>query len=176
MSISRTGATYRRDRMKLRKIISGGQTGADQAALYAASYLGLETGGTMPKRFRTETGDRPDLARLFDMKEHTSWEYPPRTEQNIIDSDGTLIFGKSTSSGSRLTIKLCKKHNKPYVYYDWTRGKEIDADVKAALVSWLEMKNINVLNVAGNRESSNPGIFKACKEFLIESLKNASKK
>src|SRR5690606_40779974 len=95
----------------LRKIISGGQQGADFGGLLAGKDLNLETGGTAPKDYRTENGSNYKLIE-FGLKEHSSFEYPPRTKQNVQDSDGTIIFGRLESPGSILTYNLCKKDRK----------------------------------------------------------------
>ena len=78
----------------LKKIISGGQTGADQGGLEAAEKLSLSTGGKMPRGFKTEDGPDPKLASRFGLGELASAEYPPRTRYNVVDSDGTVIFGR----------------------------------------------------------------------------------
>ena len=98
------------------KIISGGQTGADQAALDAAIELGIEHGGWVPKGRKTENGRLPKRYRV---KEITSIDYETRTELNILDSDGTLIFthGKLADE-SVLTKRLAQKHNKPCLHID----------------------------------------------------------
>ena len=75
--------------MKLRKIVSGGQTGADQGALSACVQAGFPYGGWIPKGRRTEKGKVPARYR---MRQHWSRHYPPRTEKNVADSDGTVIF------------------------------------------------------------------------------------
>src|SRR5580700_2308068 len=100
--------------MILRKIISGGQTGADEAALRVAKELGLETSGWMPRGFRTEVGPRPDLALTYGLQEHHSGRYQPRTYSNVIFSDNTLIFGNLNSPGCRLTIYYCRKLDKDF--------------------------------------------------------------
>jgi hypothetical protein len=74
----------------LEKIVSGGQTGADQAEWRAAETYGLATGGWMPRGFLTEDCPRPDFAALYDAREMPTAEYPPRTKQNAQDSDATL--------------------------------------------------------------------------------------
>ena len=90
--------------MRLRKIISGGQTGADRAGLAAAALLGLETGGTAPQGYRTMEGSDFDLRDTFGLKEHWSSAYPPRTECNVKDSDGTIRIARDfDSAGERLT-------------------------------------------------------------------------
>jgi len=80
----------------LSKIISGGQTGADQGGLEAAKILGVETGGRVPLGFKTEIGPMPDLGPQFGLVELVSGEYAPRTRYNVVDSDGTIIFGSET--------------------------------------------------------------------------------
>src|SRR5215469_4609989 len=99
--------------MPLTKIISGGQTGADQGALYAAKELRLETGGTAPKGYRTDEGHNSNLCLDFGLNANTHYSYVPRTRQNVEDSDGTLLFGNLTSPGTRLTASLCSQFKKP---------------------------------------------------------------
>lgn len=152
----------------LTKIISGGQTGADQGALYAAEDLALDTGGWMPFGYRTDTGPNPELARRFGLLEHTSSQYPPRTQSNVLASDATLIFGDNRSPGCRLTIRLAIKYNRPCCTIPWPRVQLHHEYPK--LVAWLERNNITVLNVAGNRERTNPGIFAATRNFLVATL------
>lgn len=154
----------------LKKIISGGQTGADQGALDAAKILKLETGGWMPRGFKTDTGSRPEFAKLYNLQETESSHYPPRTEQNICQSDGTLIFGNDNSPGCKLTKSLCVKYRKKV--YTVPFPNSIMANHEKVFLDWLEAYQIKTLNVAGNRESRNPGIFLACKNFLIISLKD----
>lgn len=156
----------------VKKIISGGQTGADEAGLYAAKYLlGLETGGMMPGGYRTEKGDRPDFKKEYGLTEHTSRAYPPRTEQNVLNSDGTLIFGKN-SGGSKLTRTFCRTWGKPDYHVYWDKGTPVTRHQIEKFREWLAENDIQVLNVAGNRESSNPGIFTACCAFLSDSIKD----
>ena len=97
--------------VKLRKIVSGGQTGADQGALSACVQAGFPYGGWIPQGRRTEKGKVPARYRL---RQHWSRHYPPRTEKNVVDSDGTVIFtcGKP-DGGSPLTIEFAEKHGKP---------------------------------------------------------------
>lgn len=128
--------------MKLRKVISGGQTGADRMGLECAKALGLETGGSVPKGCRTDVGPAPELISEFNCVEHESPYYPPRTEVNVINSDVTLLFGNMLSPGCTLTIKLCLKHNKPFA-----------ANPKDLLPY---AKLYEVFNIAGNRQSTNP--------------------
>lgn len=154
--------------MSVRKIISGGQTGADQGGLVAGRKLGLETGGTAPKGFRTATGDDPRLASLG-LVEHTSDKYPPRTKCNVRDSDGTLVIGRHSSPGSKLTIKLCAELRKPCFLLPWLSGQEEVLD-PADFKKWIEDNNIETLNVAGNGEGGNQGIGRVTVDFLVDAL------
>jgi hypothetical protein len=153
------------------KIISGGQTGADQGALAAAQQLGIPTGGTATKGYQTETGPNKDLHRTYSLTAATEIGYRPRTISNVISSDGTLMIGKITSIGSRLTNSLCLLHSKPVMYIYWTNGTIITPLMVKDFRDWLTHYRIRVLNVAGNRESINPGIFNATRDFLIEALR-----
>ena len=145
------------------KIISGGQTGADQGGLAAGKALGLETGGTAPYSFWTEDGSQVSLLKNYGLKEGEpdARIYPKRTKRNVLDSDGTVLFGNPDSPGSKLTIRYCKDCSKPY----------IENPSPTRLRDWIKENNINILNVAGNRESTNPGIFLFTKNILLEALK-----
>ena len=162
----------------LKKIISGGQTGADQAGLAAGKVAGLETGGWMPKGFRTDTGPAPDLAILYGVREHQSLSYRPRTILNVKESDATIIFGKP-SPGSRLTYQTCAKLGKPYVIipWPWPKPEEFLAQDALKIRNWIEGKwgpgPFAVLNVAGNREIKNPGIGKFVFAFLLKVLEKS---
>jgi hypothetical protein len=106
---------------------------------------------------------------LYKLKQHESAEYPPRTEQNVIDSDATVIFGNPSSPGSALTRKLCKQHGKPFILA--TFEKHGTKETAKNLRKWIVANNIAVLNVAGNRERKNPGIYKLTYDTLIEALR-----
>jgi hypothetical protein len=158
--------------MTLRKIISGGQTGADQGGLAAAAILGLETGGWMPRGFRTDTGPRPDLAERYGLTEHSSVDYPPRTRANVLATDATLIFGNAGSRGCRLTIRLTHDLHKPMLIVSWPpilHRTDLFVDLHR-FRQWLINHDVQTLNVAGNRESRAPGIHDACRDFLVSSL------
>ena len=103
----------------LQKIISGGQTGADRAALDVAIELDIPHGGWIPKGRKTEDGVLQDKYQLEEMP---TTSYPKRTEKNVLDSDGTLIVshGKLTG-GSALTLKMAKKHGRPYLHVDFLK-------------------------------------------------------
>lgn len=142
------------------KIISGGQRGADIGGLLAAKELNILTGGTAPKGYRTENGSDFDLRDIFNLSEHFSNKYPPRTAANVKNSDGTVLFGNMNSPGSTITIKFCQQMNKPYI---------INPSVNQ-LRQWTNLNNIQIMNVAGNRESTNQGIQDRVKNHLIRTL------
>jgi len=135
--------------MRPTKIISGGQTGADLGGLVGAEFAHIPTGGTAPKGYRTDHGPRPDILRdRFGLVEHTSASYAPRTRCNVQDSDATVIFGDLTSPGCALTLSLCTKLRKPH----------LDNPSAHELRRYVLVNSIGILNVAGNRERTNPGI------------------
>ena len=139
------------------KVISGGQTGVDRAALDAAIAVGLDYGGFIPLGRKAEDGFI-DL-RYTKLIELSAAAYGARTERNVIEGDATLIFtaGKP-DGGTKLTIKLLKKYCKPYflIYLPITKENEVVEQVK----NWLCKLEPRVLNVAGPRESKSPGIYK----------------
>lgn len=141
------------------KIISGGQTGADQGALFAARDLGIETGGTAPKGWRTEDGPAPWLAE-YGLVEAESSNYQGRTLTNVRESDASVLFGDIESSGSALTIGCCVATGKPYL---------CNPDAHS-LARWTHIGGWKVLNVAGNRESKNPGIAERVRAVLVEAF------
>ena len=153
--------------VKLRKIVSGGQTGADQGALSACVQAGFPYGGWIPKGRRTEKGNVPARYR---MRQHWSRHYPPRTEKNVVDSDGTVIFtyGKP-DGGSRLTIEFAKQHGKPWLAVDATRPHD---EIVARVARWIRRRLPDgaVLNVAGSRRSKVPGIHFIVKRAVRDVL------
>jgi hypothetical protein len=146
--------------VSIKKIISGGQTGADRGGLIGAYFKGIPTGGTAPKGFRTENGSDYSL-KDFGLVEDSVRDYPPRTRKNVDGSDVTVIFDWAIKSpGSKLTMTLCSKLKKPCIYFGKDVVKFHSEDVAELLLNKLietKVKNI-VLNVAGNREASVPGI------------------
>ena len=159
------------------KIISGGQTGADQGALAAAQALGIPTGGWMPKGCLTEIGPRPDLLAFYNLQEHSSSRYPPRTQSNILAADATLIVGNIASSGSALTKRYAQVYKKPLYLVPWTPTngfRDATNFPDKIFREWLIKHEVRTLNVAGNRESQNPGIFYCVKYFLITNLAEIS--
>ena len=147
----------------LQKVISGGQTGADRAGLIAAKHAGIETGGYMPKGFIAQDGKHPEFAEMFGIQEHDSPKYPPRTALNAKTSDGTIRFATDWNSrGELLTLKMIRQYHKPYF------DVELGATTPEEVVKWLIDNNIRVLNVAGNSESTSPGITGKVVHFLTQ--------
>ena len=150
-------------RIKLRKIVSGGQTGVDRGAFDAALELGLEHGGWCPMGRLAEDGVIPN--KYNNLMENDATEYSVRTEQNVADSDGTLIMFRNTLfGGTQLTLTMADKHNKPHFLLDLN---QFAADTKICILTWLVEKNIQVLNCAGPRESECPGISSQAKRTLF---------
>ena len=147
--------------MRPKKIISGGQTGGDQGGLDGATRCGIPTGGWMPKGCLTEKGPRRDLLEKYGMREHRSPRYPDRTWANVRDSDGTVWFGKLNSAGYHCTHDACDHFHKP-----WAVITSV-----SALREFVEKFDIKILNVAGNRESKNPGIHEFTAKIIFETFK-----
>lgn len=159
--------------MKLRMIISGGQTGADMGGLLAGMALRFETGGTAPRGWMTEEGPRRGLLRVFGLDECERAGYLVRTKANISMSDGTLIVCNPSleSPGTLLTKKICKEQDRPNFTMDFPYKST--AQVLQCLLlfqAWLKSEEIRILNVAGNRESLNPGIQAFTTTFIIQAL------
>ncbi|MEZ6120934.1 MAG: putative molybdenum carrier protein [Pirellulaceae bacterium] len=143
------------------RIVSGGQTGVDQAALDVAIALGIPHGGWCPRGRRSEAGRIPDR---YQLQECDSENYRIRTEQNVIDSDGTLIlFRKKLTGGTKFTYKLAVQHQKPHLLVDLDFPPSLD-DV----VQWIHDQQLRTLNVAGPRESTSPGIAQQAASFLTQ--------
>ena len=149
----------------LKKIISGGQTGADIAAIDAAIDNDFPYGGWVPKGRRTEAGPLP---LTYAVREMDTRGYPKRTEQNILDADGTVICSHGRlSGGSALTRRIAKRQNKPWLHLDLA---DLSADQAAdTLAEWIDRHGIEVLNVAGQSASKNERIH-AATFAVIDSL------
>lgn len=144
------------------KIVSGGQTGVDRAALDAAIAIGLDHGGWCPAGRLAEDGTVPSRYQLV---ETATSDYAFRTEQNVLDSDATLILYEGRlRGGTLLTRKLCERWQKPYLLV------HLADDPPAAACRWLAETAPRTLNVAGPRESSAPGIEDRARRFLIRLL------
>lgn len=160
----------------IQKIISGGQTGVDQAALRAAKRLGISTGGWAPRNWQTLEGPMSQLAD-YGLVE-SAGAYAWRTEQNVRDSDATIRIARDfLTTGERCTLRAILKHKKPHK--DFTvignlcclvTGSSALVDPATVLLGWCVENEIHVLNVAGNSERTAPGIGAIAEQFLFEVL------
>ena len=140
----------------LRKIISGGQTGVDRAALDVAIRVGKPHGGWIPKGRLAEDGPLPSHYQLQEMSTEA---YDERTEKNVLDADGTLLISRgSPTGGTDLTRRMALKHGKQLLHIDLNLGQS-PADAASLIASWIEMNRIETLNIAGPRASGDPGIY-----------------
>jgi hypothetical protein len=149
----------------LRKIISGGQTGADRAALDWAIKRGLPHGGWCPKGRKAEDGA---IDERYNLIETPSEDYSQRTEWNVRDSDATAVFSiqKELYGGTRLTAELAEKYKKPLIHLPQQDGRK---DHAQRLRSFIEEFGVGVLNVAGPRASDEPGVY----QFVLSALDQA---
>ncbi|MFO8111981.1 MAG: putative molybdenum carrier protein [Desulfosalsimonadaceae bacterium] len=148
--------------MTIQKIVSGGQTGADRAALDFAIEYGIEHGGWVPEGRRAEDGILP---MQYNVVELPGGDYPDRTARNVMDADGTLIISHGElTGGSLLTRALAEKQGKPVFHVDM--GRLIAFDAAIDIHEWMAANDIEVLNVAGPRESKDPAIYKTTRNLL----------
>ena len=146
------------------KILSGGQTGVDRAALDVALEIGIPIGGHLPRGRKDENGDvLPD--KYTGMQETDSDDVNVRTELNVQNSDATLIFSHGALfGGSECTQRMARQHGKPCLHVDFDQH---DADQAVRLVkTWLSETQPRVLNVAGPRASDDPAIYSEVKCVL----------
>ena len=157
---------------RVRRLVSGGQAGADRAALDVAIRLGIPYGGWCPRGGRAEDlPDPPGLLRAYpELVETPTADADVRTEWNVRDSDATLLLTDrpdSLSGGSALTRDLATRLGRPVLV---TSTGEIEV-----VRSWLhELRQQSteplVLNVAGPRESKEPGLYAAASRLLEQVL------
>lgn len=141
------------------KIISGGQTGADRAALDFAIKYGYPYGGWLPKGRKAEDGPVPLKYKLSEM---TYGGYIQRTKQNVDVSGGTLIVNMGKLDGGTLATRtFAEKSGKPCLVVQLNQDATEDiADAATKVLAWLRSYSIKTLNVAGPRESKRPGIYR----------------
>ncbi len=132
----------------LERVVSGGQSGCDRAGLEVARALGIPTGGTAPRGYRTEFGPDLDLRDIFGLTESESATYDVRTLANVRSADLTVVFGADTG-GTRDTMAYCRVLEKLHLH------EPSPEDLRR----WIMIHGVRTLNVAGSRHSKNPMIF-----------------
>ena len=151
----------------LRKIISGGQTGVDRAALDVAMRLGIAHGGWVPKGRLAEDGPLPSY---YQVEEMPTEEYAARTEKNVLAADGTLIISRGQpTGGTDYTRRMALKHGKQLLHIDLTLNQQ-PSTAGSLVASWIQMNRIEILNVAGPRESGDPQIYSEAATILAHAL------
>jgi len=152
----------------LQKIVSGGQTGADRAALDWAIARGIPHGGWCPRGRLAEDGA---IHSRYQLDETPSSDYAQRTEWNVRDSDGTVIFSLAPvlAGGSEQTAELAQQHRKPCLHLSRQREGEAAA---ARLHDFLVEHGIKILNVAGPRQSQEPGVTGFTRDTLEQLQSN----
>ena len=149
----------------IQKIISGGQTGVDRAALDAAIKLTIPHGGWIPQGRLTENGP---LSPEYQLQETRSTSYADRTEKNVLDGDATLIISRGPlTGGSEYTREMAIKHNRVWLHIDLNKTPAFQAAI--AINDWITKKEIAILNVAGPRASKDPKIYKDTLNILESS-------
>ena len=151
------------------KIISGGQTGVDQAALDVAINLGIDCGGWCPPGRLCENGCIPSAYSLQETPSEKSDAAPGvnrslRTEWNVRDADAVLVLlpnNLKTDKGSEWTIQCAGNYGKPILIID-----PFAAKASTEIKLWLESISTRVLNIAGPSEGSCPGISEQTKNLL----------
>jgi hypothetical protein len=147
-------------------IISGGQTGADRAALDFAIANGFSHGGWCPRGRLSEDGPIPPR---YQLRETPSRKYALRTEWNVRDSDATVVFSIAADpqGGTKLTLDLARRLGKPVLHL----CRDIDAvDAAALLRGFLNEHAVKTLNIAGPRASQEPEIGAFVTDILQSAL------
>ena len=159
----------RKDLPDLRVIISGGQTGADRGGLDAAIELGLEHGGWCPHGRLAEDGVIPEK---YQLRETGTAQYGERTALNVRDSTATLLVSldQRLTGGSAKTLSLALKKGRPALHVTLSSRHDVSDEQAEAIRRWLARHSVGILNVAGPRESKEPGLQEAVRDMLVAVL------
>ncbi|HHH36439.1 MAG TPA: molybdenum cofactor carrier [Gammaproteobacteria bacterium] len=145
--------------MVIEKIISGGQTGVDRAALDAAQAAGVACGGWCPAGRAADDGPIP--AR-YPLQETLNIDHTVRTGANVRDSDATLMLNRGLlQGGTAYAVEIAKHMNRPVMVIDLDAPPDLDM-----IVAWLEQHEVRVLHIGGPREASRPGIYAQARDFV----------
>jgi len=151
--------------IKSLRIISGGQTGVDRAALDFALENKIDCFGWCPKGRKAEDGVIP---HSYPLKETEATCYEKRTLKNVEESQGLLAFVDDESDeGTILAIDHAEKQNKPTYIIHLSMN---DEDQETGILDFLKYQNVTTINIVGPRESNSPGIYRKTKSFLEELL------
>lgn len=143
----------------LARIITGGQTGVDRAALDFAIEAGIPHGGWCPLKRKAEDGI---IGHQYLLNETPEADYSTRTKLNVRDSDGTLVLNvDKLEGGTLLTVQFAKDFDRPCLIVDLDNIPE-----KNTIHDWLTAHSIRILNIAGPRESKRPGIYNQTRKSL----------
>lgn len=146
-------------RLRVKRVLSGGQTGVDRAALDAARACGLGLSGWCPRGRRAEDGRIPDDYPLVETR---TADYRERTRRNVLASDATLVLTRGDpTGGTAYTLAIARRARKPYLLVDLDQ-----APIVEQVRVWLAAQRVESLNVAGPRESMQPGIYAQARAFL----------
>ena len=147
------------EHLRLQKVVSGGQTGVDRAALDIALLLGIPCGGWCPKGRLAEDGQ---ISLIYPLQETPDSDYSERTAWNVRDSEGTLVltWGAPTG-GTAYTIEVARRVGRPFLLVDLAETSQPEVAAE-----WVCREGISILNVAGPRASKEPGIYEAARDYL----------
>nr|CRH07543.1 conserved protein of unknown function [Candidatus Magnetococcus massalia] len=154
--------------MVLRKVISGGQTGVDRAALDAALYLGFPCGGWIPANRRAEDGE---IAPHYPMRLMPRGGYLERNRRNVQDTSATLVLiEEELNGGTARTVDFARELGRPCLVIALPHAFGQFGLTLVEICRWLEQHQIGTLNIAGPRESKHPGIYNRARMLLIRLL------
>ncbi|MGE0372276.1 MAG: putative molybdenum carrier protein [Gammaproteobacteria bacterium] len=148
----------------IEKILSGGQTGVDRAALDAAMELGIACGGWCPAGRHADDGPIP--AR-YPLEETADMDHTVRTEHNVRDSDGTLMFYRGElQGGTAYAVLMAEQLGRPVLAVNLERPP-----APAEVAAWLERNGVRRVHIGGQREKTSPGIYAASGRLIRDILR-----
>ena len=158
------GSAAHRRRPVIKKLVSGGQTGADRAALDFALDHHLPHGGWCPRGRRAEDGP---LAARYELRETPGDDHAQRTEWNVRDSDGTVIFSLAAelAGGSAHTASCAQRLGRP-----WLHLTPAAPHPARQLREFVAAHALTTLNVAGPRASEEPGVGAFVRRVLADAF------